>query len=86
LTGLGLFTKGVEAAGLLAALNLKGVLSWRTKVITARFPSLIALIALFSALAALAVSDGQTAHAHGDDRTTEITAKELKLRNGMRRL
>jgi hypothetical protein len=42
------------------------------------------LIALIAALGALAFSGGQTAHAH---RTSDgITAKELKLRNGMRQV
>lgn len=42
------------------------------------------LIALIAALGALALSGGQTAHAHGTSDT--ITTKELKLRNGMRQL
>jgi hypothetical protein len=46
---------------------------------------LTALVALFSALAALAVSSGHTAHAHDVDTTRgTITAKELALRNSMR--
>ena len=57
------------------------------------------LIALFSALAALAVSGGHNAHAHGDtghhatgsaeadhQDNGKITRKELALRNDMRRL
>jgi hypothetical protein len=57
------------------------------------------LIALFSALAALAVSGGHNAHAHGDTThhvtgsteadhhdNAKITRKELALRNDMRRL
>jgi hypothetical protein len=54
---------------------------------------LTALIALFSALAALAVSDGHTAHAHGNEahaalhaNEATVTRKELALRNGMRAL
>jgi hypothetical protein len=50
------------------------------------------LIALFSALAALAVSGGHDAHAHGEAAQHEqhdnakITREELALRNDMRRL
>jgi hypothetical protein len=54
---------------------------------------LTALIAFFSALAALAVSDGHTAHAHGNEahaalhaNEATVTRKELALRNGMRAL
>jgi hypothetical protein len=52
---------------------------------------LTALIALFSALAALAVSNGHDAHAHGiaphkTAAPTAVTPKELAFRNGMRRL
>jgi hypothetical protein len=54
---------------------------------------LTALIALFSALAALAVSDGHTAHAHGNEahaalhaNEATVTRKELALHNGMRAL
>jgi hypothetical protein len=42
------------------------------------------MIALGAALAAVAFSDGQTAHAH--QHTKSVTAKELKLRNDMRKL
>jgi hypothetical protein len=42
------------------------------------------MIALGAALAAVAFSDGQTAHAHQHAKT--VTAKELKLRNDMRKL
>jgi hypothetical protein len=42
------------------------------------------MIALGAALAAVAFSDGQTAHAHQHARS--VTAKELKLRNDMRKL
>jgi hypothetical protein len=52
---------------------------------------LTALIAFFSALAALAVSNGHAAHAHGNEihaaphaHEATITRKELALRNGMR--
>lgn len=56
---------------------------------------LTALIAFFSALAALAVSDGHTAHAHGNQphaalhatsahSEATLTRKEFALRNGMR--
>jgi hypothetical protein len=52
---------------------------------------LTALIAFFSALAALAVSNGHAAHAHGNEihaappaHETTITRKEFALRNGMR--
>ena len=49
--------------------------------------ALIALIALFSALAALAVSGGNAAHAHDEGHGKgRITAKELTLRNDMRKL
>jgi hypothetical protein len=55
---------------------------------------LSALIALFSALAALAVSNGHDAHAHGNAAHAHaaahvgapITGRELALRNGMRAL
>jgi hypothetical protein len=52
---------------------------------------LTALIAFFSALAALAVSNGHAAHAHGNKthaaphaHEATITRKEFALRNGMR--
>ena len=50
--------------------------------------SLTALIAFFSALAALAVSNG-AAHAHGNEHrhataTAAVTQKQLVLRNEMR--
>jgi hypothetical protein len=49
--------------------------------------ALIALVALFSALAALAVSGGHGAQAHGDAHGKgRITAAELELRNDMRKL
>jgi hypothetical protein len=50
--------------------------------------ALTALIALFSALAALAVSGGHDAHAHGTTHevTTSVSPAELALRNEMRRL
>ena len=48
--------------------------------------ALTALIAFFSALAALAVSNPHTAHAHGDDHQAKVTHQELALRNDMRRL
>jgi hypothetical protein len=52
---------------------------------------LTALVALFSALAALAVSNGQDAHAHGTElhhatAPATVTQKELALRNDMRQL
>ena len=50
--------------------------------------ALTALVALFSALAVLAVSNGSTAHAHGDatlDRG-EVSREEVALRNDMRKL
>jgi hypothetical protein len=56
---------------------------------------LTALIAFFSALAALAVSNGHTAHAHGNETETHaalhaheatVTPKEFALHNGMRAL
>jgi hypothetical protein len=48
---------------------------------------LTALVALFSALAALAISSGHTAHAHDTAaRPGSITPKELALRNSMRAL
>jgi hypothetical protein len=50
--------------------------------------ALSALIALFSALVALAVSGGHDAHAHdtGTQAAGAITPAELRLRNDMRRL
>lgn len=46
---------------------------------------LTALVALFSALVALAVSNGQTAHAHEATASARtITPRELTLRNSMR--
>jgi len=45
---------------------------------------LTALIAFFSALAALAVSNGHVAHAHERAPTGVVTPKELALRNSMR--
>ena len=52
---------------------------------------LTALIAFFSALAALAVSNGHAAHAHGHEGSAPVhagaatmTPKEFALRNGMR--
>lgn len=50
--------------------------------------ALTALIAFFSALAALAVSNGHSAHAHGDrgDHKAKLTQKEVALRQDMRRL
>jgi hypothetical protein len=50
--------------------------------------ALTALIAFFSALAALAVSSGRSAHAHGDpgDHPAKLTQKEVGLRQDMRRL
>jgi hypothetical protein len=48
--------------------------------------ALTALIAFFSALAALAVSNGHMAHAHEVAPADAITPKELTLRNSMRAL
>jgi hypothetical protein len=49
--------------------------------------ALITLIALFSALAALAVSGGHDAQAHGDGHAKAgISVEELAFRNDMRRL
>ena len=49
--------------------------------------SLTALVALFSALAALAVSSGHDAHAHdGTSRAAGVTPKQVALRSEMRRL
>ena len=45
---------------------------------------LAALVALVSALAALAVSNGSDAHAHDTASVADVSAKELKLRNDMR--
>jgi hypothetical protein len=47
---------------------------------------LTALIAFFSALLALAVSNGHVAHAHEVAPASAITPKELTLRNSMRAL
>ncbi len=50
--------------------------------------ALTALVAFISALAAVAVSNGQSAHAHGDrtDHPAKVTREELALRQDMRRL
>ncbi len=49
--------------------------------------ALIGLVALFSALAALAISGGHDAHAHDDARAKgDISKKELAFRNDMRKL
>jgi hypothetical protein len=53
--------------------------------------ALTALVALFSALAALAISGGPSAHAHSDDShaapaQATVTLKEVALREGMRQL
>ena len=53
--------------------------------------ALTALVAFFSALAALAVSNGSAAHAHGNDAhhasaPAALTQKEATLHDGMRRL
>jgi hypothetical protein len=58
--------------------------------------ALTALVALFSALVALAISGGPAAHAHGDgshegttavvDSQTTLTRKQVALREGMRQL
>jgi hypothetical protein len=45
---------------------------------------LTALVAFFSALAALAVTNGHTAHAHDTRHAADVSSKELALRNGMR--
>ena len=49
---------------------------------------LTALVALFSAFAALAVSNGHNAHAHANapDHATAVTPKQVALRDDMRRL
>jgi hypothetical protein len=47
---------------------------------------LTALIAFFSALVALAVSNGHVAHAHGNHGPASVTQQELALRTDMRRL
>jgi hypothetical protein len=49
---------------------------------------LTALVAFFSAFAALAVSNGHVAHAHGNAQhhASELTHKQVALRNDMRRL
>jgi hypothetical protein len=47
---------------------------------------LIGLVALVSALATLALSGGPAAHAHSDHAKAGISAKELALRNDMRKL
>jgi hypothetical protein len=50
--------------------------------------ALTALVAFISACAALAVSSGQSAHAHGDrtDHPAKVTQEELALRQDMRNL
>jgi hypothetical protein len=65
-SALGVATKAVETAGILAALDLKGVaVSDRTRPSPVPL-ALIAVIACFSAFAALAMSGPHTAHPHGD--------------------
>ena len=50
--------------------------------------ALTALVAFLSAFAALAVTNGQSAHAHNDraHHPAKLTQEELELRQGMRRL
>jgi hypothetical protein len=48
--------------------------------------ALTALVAFFSALAALAVTNGHSAQAHGDHPRAKVSHEELALRNDMRRL
>jgi hypothetical protein len=49
--------------------------------------ALTALVAFFSALVALAVSNGHDAHAHGQpEHATTLTQKQVALRSDMRRL
>jgi hypothetical protein len=48
--------------------------------------ALTALVAFFSALAALAVTNGHDAHAHGIQHDDTISRSELALRSDMRRL
>ena len=48
--------------------------------------ALTTLIAFFSALAALAVSNGHTAHAHDTRSAATVSSSELVLRQDMRRL
>jgi hypothetical protein len=48
--------------------------------------ALTALVAFFSAFAALAVSNGHSAQAHSDHHPAKITQEELALRNDMRQL
>lgn len=64
--GLAITTKAVEVFGLLASLGLKGTLSRQRRPLPL---TLITLIALFGALAALAVSSGHT-HAHDESHAT----------------
>lgn len=59
--GLGVVTKGIEAVGLVAAVAARGSLSRGVRPIPI---ALVALVAAFSALAAVAVSDGHHAHGH----------------------
>jgi hypothetical protein len=48
--------------------------------------ALTALVAFFSALVALAVTNGHDAHAHGTEPHAAISQSELELRGDMRRL
>jgi drug/metabolite transporter (DMT)-like permease len=75
--GLALGTKAFEAVGLLAASHL---LRRRQPTVASVLPplGLTALIGCFSALAALAISDGHGAHAHGhEDGSPTISRTEL---------
>jgi hypothetical protein len=86
--GLGLTAKAVELVGLLALVRLKGISMTTPRTI----PLFLAtLVAFFSALAALAVSNGHDAHAHDNPhghaaRPAAVTQKQVALRSEMRRL
>jgi hypothetical protein len=75
-SALGVATKAIETAGILAALDLKGVVAVSDRTRPGQVPlALIALIACFSALAALAVSGPHMAHTHGDHATSGLRGR-----------
>ena len=83
--GLALLTKALEGIGLLAAVRLLSGAGAARRPTQAGRPiplGLTLLIASFSALAALAVSSGHTAHAHGGDPAAmtddELAAKRFR--------
>ena len=69
---LALATKGIEVVGLLAAVSARGSLTRRARPIPI---GLIALVASFSALATVAVSNGD--HSHGNDHAHRHAAEQV---------